>query len=926
MKKNRQRFKCFWGLIFLLLLSAYFTALPYPVSAGMPVGKPFHMSFKTTSHLDKWSLWINGPHLRGANITQRRVYEVDGPTFFGPGPLGPPVTQQDINDLSNMGANYVNLSYSGLFTIDPPYQVDLDVQDALDKMLDMIANADMFAVITFRSGPGRSEFALFYWDGLDDQYINDSVWTDPTAQDAWVDMWRYTANRYKNHPIVAGYDLMCEPNTNDFTNASGKRIEIWDPTEFYDQYGGTTYDWRQLYPRIVAAIREADSQTPVLISGNGYSRVDFLPYRTVIQDSRVVYTVHQYEPHLYINKWPDDPLFEKYSYPGICDVDWDGQDDNFNRTWMENLLKPIDTFQNTHSAPMAVNEYGVFRWANGGHAFMDDQMDTFEQYGVNYALWEWSPSWEPIVSIDDFNFRHGPNPENHTDVETSQLIEVIKKYWAKNVLRPSSFSQPVTPMPSPTPVTPTSTSTATLTFTPTATPTPTIPLEASDYYVLYDDAPNQLEDWSWETTVEFASDDQVQSGSYAMAVTYTSEWGKLYLHLDTVLSKEDFTDLHFWIFGGTGAEQSIVVGLVDGNQQEMESEKLKFFIPSRQPDKWTEVNIPLSAFGEFDGISGFTWQDRTGQVQPTIYLDQIILIRKQEIEPEPTATNTSTPIRTHTLSNTPTQTPAFTPTPRPPRAIVLYPNSIQVYDNSSSTQDLSGSTDFDTANNLQLVVEWEVDDPEVTDWHVYAQVDIYGYFYVGRTGSGAVQRFEWPGSTLIDSDQAHGPALGHTYRFQTIGLRGGNGLSIARQSAPVGFALKGFGEAPIFTVKNASVPERILLVTDDIFDTENLIGGTDTDPTNERALFIRWNVGNNTYWNYHVFVSVNASEYAFLGQTGSDKINYYRWSSIPLFTVDPAFKDGPQNGNHYQFRIFGLKSQGADFLDADEIVEYQAKD
>ena len=82
----------------------------------------------------------------------------------------------------------------------------------------MIEQANMFAVISFRTGPGRSEFT-FVWDEVgdwfDEGYLNDSVWQDQAAQDGWVAMWRYTAERYRSNPIIVGYDLMVEPNSNE---------------------------------------------------------------------------------------------------------------------------------------------------------------------------------------------------------------------------------------------------------------------------------------------------------------------------------------------------------------------------------------------------------------------------------------------------------------------------------------------------------------------------------------------------------------------------------------------------------------------------------------------------------------------------------------------------------------------------------------
>ncbi|MCK4433806.1 MAG: cellulase family glycosylhydrolase, partial [Methanomicrobia archaeon] len=250
--------------------------------------------------MDLWNL-KSGPHLRGANIYQRRVYpELDGPDFMGHNPVGPPYTQEDFSRLAALGANYVNISHPGLFTETPPYTLDQNIQDNLDNLLDMIAKADMFAVISFRTGPGRSEFTFMLedvGDWFDESYLNDTIWQDQAAQDAWEAMWRYTAERYRDNPIVIGYDLMVEPNSNevgsDFIN---DRLDIWDPDEFYANYENTLYDWNQLYPHIIAAIREVDPDTPILVGGNGYSAVEWLPYLKAISDPHMVCTVHQYAP------------------------------------------------------------------------------------------------------------------------------------------------------------------------------------------------------------------------------------------------------------------------------------------------------------------------------------------------------------------------------------------------------------------------------------------------------------------------------------------------------------------------------------------------------------------------------------------------------------------------------------------------------
>lgn len=383
--------------------------------------------------LNKWALWGDGPLLRGANVWQRKVYpELDGPEFMGPGPLGPPYTQTDFNRLAELGANYVNISHPGLFTETPPFTLDREIQDNLDTLLAMSEKADMFAVISFRTGPGRSEFTFVrdeVGDWFDESYLNDSVWEDQAAQEAWSAMWRYTAERYQDNPIVVGFDLMVEPNADEVW------LDIYEPEEFYPDYAGTLYDWNQFYPRLVQSIRNVDPDTPILVGGMGYSAIRWLPYLEPMEKSGLVYTVHQYAPIQYTHQWYDSL---EITYPGEYDVDWDGSPDQFDQSWLVNRHSTIDEFLDTHDAPVAVNEFGPVRWVPNADLFMVDQMELLEQRGLNHALWLWSPAWKAHAENDAFNFRHGPDPNNHTDVVSSKLMQVIIDNWGRNTIRPSN--------------------------------------------------------------------------------------------------------------------------------------------------------------------------------------------------------------------------------------------------------------------------------------------------------------------------------------------------------------------------------------------------------------------------------------------------------------------------------------------------------
>lgn len=377
---------------------------------------------------DKWALWTNGTQLRGANIYLRIVDEdLDGNEFMGSEYVGPPYTQTDFDRLAELGANYVNISGPGLFTAEPPYVLDEGAQAHLDNTLAMIANADMFAVITVRHGPGRSTYAITGW--APDEYMVNAVWEDAAAQDAYIEMWRYMAERYRDNPIVVGYDLMCEPN-------AAHLFEIWEPEEFYAQYGGTTYDWNELFPRITTAIRQVDSDTPILVAAEGWSGLRWLPYLQPTGDPRTIYMVHQYEPQ---DDYTHQELPARNAYPGKLDLDWDGREDNFDRGWLDGFLTGIDRFQQEHGAVVGVNEFGVVRWVQGGELFMADSMALFEARGLNHALWYWAPSWDPWnEDVNEFNFRAGPDPDNTGDTANS-LMDTIIEFWRRNTVRPSNY-------------------------------------------------------------------------------------------------------------------------------------------------------------------------------------------------------------------------------------------------------------------------------------------------------------------------------------------------------------------------------------------------------------------------------------------------------------------------------------------------------
>lgn len=167
----------------------------------------------------------------------------------------------------------------------------------------------------------------------------------------------------------------------------------------------------------------------------------------------------------------------------------------------------------------------------------------------------------------------------------------------------------------------------------TPTPVPTVSL------IIYDDAlATGWDDWSWDTTRDFANTNPVYDGSYSLATTYTAAWGGLYLHHADV-SLSPYLSLHFYINGGAAGGQNVGVSLADTNgnfltQQSVTDYIADHVIPAGQ---WREVSIPLSSLGGPSDITGVTFQEASGGAQPVFYLDDISLT---SAPPIPTVTPT----------------------------------------------------------------------------------------------------------------------------------------------------------------------------------------------------------------------------------------------------------------------------------------------
>jgi len=364
--------------------------------------------------INKFELWQPPVRLRGANTWQRLRDHVVTPVY----------SCEDIHRLSSLGANYVNISHPGILSEKPKHGQYVLEQAAVQNLIELVRCAtqqNMFIVVAYRTGPERKE------EIFDGHHRPSNVFTNELAQAAWVEMWARTAQILHDYPFVVGYDLMVEPDT-------GRHVE----------------QWNDLAKRIIRAIRERDPDTPILIEAADGGDLESL-LKVKVRDfdpagnQRLIFALHQYEPSDYSQqtegKWEYDcnTLKDKKGSPQSSDFQFYSME---RKQALRTAYSILSQWREEQHAVVAVNEFGVVRWAGGssagrqepdGDQFIGDQLGFLESLDISHAIWKWDPI--ECQGDDDYDFLHGQIFSSHADV-SSELRRKILDNWQKNVVRP----------------------------------------------------------------------------------------------------------------------------------------------------------------------------------------------------------------------------------------------------------------------------------------------------------------------------------------------------------------------------------------------------------------------------------------------------------------------------------------------------------
>ena len=167
------------------------------------------------------------------------------------------ITLADFQAIRSMGFNTVRVPFNYRLL-----ETDADGGFAtLDRLLSYGEQTGVRIVLDMHGTPAGQNY------GFISDPVGLPVWFDLNAQNATVLLWYRIAQRYARRPVIAGYDLVNEPDAPNSDVLTG------------------------LYKRTIAAIRAVDTNHMIIVEGNSYAH-DFRDFARF--DDNLAFSFHQY--------------------------------------------------------------------------------------------------------------------------------------------------------------------------------------------------------------------------------------------------------------------------------------------------------------------------------------------------------------------------------------------------------------------------------------------------------------------------------------------------------------------------------------------------------------------------------------------------------------------------------------------------------
>jgi hypothetical protein len=213
-----------------------------------------------------WEAWIWGGEISLFHMDDQSERHIRGALAQLVGDADVAAFARTVYDRMAGDADFAAMAAHGFNVVRIPlHHRVLETADGLallDHVLELAEAHGVYVVLDLHAAPGgQSKYFVADPEG-------DSLWSSQSAMARTVELWRALAARYRGRAVVAGYDLLNEP----------------DPPN-----GRALVD---LYARTIRAIREVDPDHLIVLEGSEAAR-DFSMFRAPL-DANQIFSFHLY--------------------------------------------------------------------------------------------------------------------------------------------------------------------------------------------------------------------------------------------------------------------------------------------------------------------------------------------------------------------------------------------------------------------------------------------------------------------------------------------------------------------------------------------------------------------------------------------------------------------------------------------------------
>lgn len=303
------------------------------------------------------------------------------------------ITEWDMKNISEKGMNVIRVPfwYRNFMLDEIGTWIDEDMDKnpgfkRLDQVIEAAGKYGMYVILDMHGCPGGQSM-----DHCSGTLGRNELYTNETYQATMETLWVAIADRYKDNPVVAAYDIMNEPQNNGG----------YEGDNSYDPWQEESWHMtNKIYDRMIKAIRKIDSNHVITVEG--IWRVSNLPDPEEMGWENMMYQTHLYD---------DDEGFKQWSQ-AMADT-----------SKKYNVAGYIGEFQNLNGLAMC-NERGISwtTWTYKGTA----DVGTFFWYS------KYMEDADPVNdSFEEIKAKWGSNLRTENFNEKKVVTNAVSKYAAE---------------------------------------------------------------------------------------------------------------------------------------------------------------------------------------------------------------------------------------------------------------------------------------------------------------------------------------------------------------------------------------------------------------------------------------------------------------------------------------------------------------